>query len=325
VIDSWFADCHSNDGDSQAVLSYNSPGPLKIQNNYLEAGHEVVMFGGSDPYIVGLSPSDIEVRGNHITRPTSWKGLWQVKNLLETKNARRVLIEGNVFENNWTDAQVGFAILSKSENQDGRATWSTSSDVTVRNNRIRNTGSVFNFSGLGSNAAKVVPATRFLITNNVVERVNVAPYTGEGIAFQLLNGVSDVIITHNTVFNQLAIQSTVSFDGLPIPRLVFHSNLFFNGVYGVHGTGSGTGAAALVQYAPDAVFQRNAIVGAQCAIYPVGTVCPLNVQSAGFVDALHGDYRAAPGPLKNRGVDGTDIGADMDQVEAATRGAVVAP
>jgi hypothetical protein len=127
------------------------------------------------------------------------------------------------------------------------------------------------------------------------------------------------------VFNQFAIQSTVVFDGLPAKRLVFHSNLFFNGVYGVHGGGSSPGAATVARYAPGAVFQRNAIVGALCNEYPVGTVCPLNVQSAGFVDALRGDYRAAPGPLKGRGVDGTDIGADMDKIEAATRGAVVAP
>jgi hypothetical protein len=35
---------------------------------------------------------------------------WQVKNLLELKNARRVVIEDNTFERNWAQAQSGYAI-----------------------------------------------------------------------------------------------------------------------------------------------------------------------------------------------------------------------
>ncbi|MEO6528411.1 MAG: hypothetical protein ABIP93_17470 [Gemmatimonadaceae bacterium] len=325
VIDSWLSECHGNSGDSQAVLSYNSAGPLKIQNNHLEAGHEMVVFGGSDPSIAGLSPADIEVRGNHLTRPNAWKKKWQVKNLLETKNVRRLVVEGNVMENNWSDAQDGFALVLKSENQDGTAPWSTSSDITVRDNRIRGTGSGFNLSGTGSNGNKVVTAARLLITNNLVERINVGQYTGEGIAFQLLNGISDAVITHNTVVNQNATQSTVVFDGAPAQRLVMHSNVFFNGVYGVHGSNSSSGNGTLASHAPGALFRRNAIIGASCAEYPPGTVCPSDVMSVGFTAALVGDFRIGRGPLKARGHDGGDIGADIDQIERATRGAVVAP
>jgi hypothetical protein len=36
---------------------------------------------------------------------------WSVKNLLELKHARRVRVEGNVFESNWSQAQDGFAIV----------------------------------------------------------------------------------------------------------------------------------------------------------------------------------------------------------------------
>jgi hypothetical protein len=325
VVDSWVSDCHSNEGDSQAVLSYNSAGPLRIQNNHLEAGHEIVAFGGSDPNIVGLSPSDIEVRGNHIMRPVAWKKVWQAKNLLETKNVRRLLIEGNVMENNWADAQDGFAFVLKSENQDGSAPWSTSSDITVRNNHIRNTGSVFNLSGLGSSPSKVIPAARFTITNNLIEGVNVGKFGGDGIAFQLLNGLSDAIITHNTVLNQRSPQSTVVFDGPPLQRLVMHSNLFFHGEYGVHGAG-GSGGAALQKYAPGAVFRRNAIVGANCAEFPPGTICPENnVLGLGFAAPITGNFRVIRGPLKGGAFDKGDIGADIDAVERATQGAVVAP
>ena len=88
IIDSWLADCHSRLNESQAIVSWNGPGPFLIQNNHLEGGHEVIMFGGAvgdDPE--RQSPSDITVRGNHIMRPVSWKGVWEAKNLIESKHA----------------------------------------------------------------------------------------------------------------------------------------------------------------------------------------------------------------------------------------------
>jgi hypothetical protein len=282
-----------------------------------------VLFGGGDPAIPELSPADVEVRRNHITRPLAWKRKWQVKNIFETKNVRRILVEGNVLENNWTDGQVGFAFVLKSENQDGSAPWSTSSDVTVRYNRIRNTGSVFNIAGKVT--PKAILAARFLVTHNIAEGVNVGPYTGDGIAFQLLSGLTDAVVTHNTILNQNATGSGVSFDGAPVQRLVMHSNLFQSGPYGVHGADAGSGNGTLKRYAPGAVFRRNVIVGGDCSIYPGETVCPSKMSEVGFANVLKGDLRAGIGALRNRGLDGGDIGADIDQVEAATRGAIVAP
>jgi hypothetical protein len=283
------------------------------------------MFGGGDPGIAGLIPSDIELRHNHITRPLAWRNKWQVKNLVEMKNVQRILVEGNVIENNWASGQTGFAFVMKSENQDGSAPWSTSRDVTVRYNRIRNTGSVFVMSGMGTNSHKSTPGERFLITHNVAEGVNVGPYTGEGIAFQLQSGLSDAIITHNTIINQNVAGSGVSFEGPPLQRLVMHSNLFQGGPYGVHGTGAGSGNGALKRYAPGAVFRRNVIVGIDCSSYPGETSCPARMTDVGFVSALQGNFRASVGALRNRALDGGDVGADIDRVEAATRGAIVAP
>jgi hypothetical protein len=49
--------------------------------------------------------------------------VWQVKNLLELKNARRVRIEQNNFAHNWEEAQSGGAILFTPRNQDGNCRW----------------------------------------------------------------------------------------------------------------------------------------------------------------------------------------------------------
>ena len=93
-------------------------------------------------------PSDIEIRGNHISQPgrggdqhPDYGGTaWIVKNLLELKNARRVLIQGNRFERNWADGQQGFAIVLTPRNQDGTAPWSVVEDVSFVDNELRDIG-----------------------------------------------------------------------------------------------------------------------------------------------------------------------------------------
>src|SRR5207245_7659455 len=113
IIGSHIADVHEVDADSQAIAGWDGPGPFRIVNNYLEGAGENVMFGGADPSIHGLVPSDIEVRRNHFAKPLAWKAggpayegtPWTVKNLFELKNARRVLVESNLFERNWVHAQ----------------------------------------------------------------------------------------------------------------------------------------------------------------------------------------------------------------------------
>jgi hypothetical protein len=93
----------------------------------------------------------------------------------------------------------------------------------------------------------------------------------------------------------------------------------------VHGSDAGGVNGALKRYAPGAVFRRNVIVGVDCSGYPGETSCPPRMTEVGFVNALQGNFRAALGALRNRALDGGDVGADIDRVEAATRGAIVAP
>ena len=126
IIDSNISECHGLGFDTQAIAGWNGPGPFKIVNNYLEGAGENVMFGGADPKIPNLVASDIEFRRNHCVKPLTWNPTeptyagrrWSVKNLFELKNAQRVLIDGNIFENCWVDAQTGFAIVFTPRNQE---------------------------------------------------------------------------------------------------------------------------------------------------------------------------------------------------------------
>jgi hypothetical protein len=73
VVDSYISDFKEVGADSQAIGGWNGPGPLKIANNYLEASGENIMFGGSDPKIPNLVPSDIEIVRNHLAKPLRWQ------------------------------------------------------------------------------------------------------------------------------------------------------------------------------------------------------------------------------------------------------------
>jgi hypothetical protein len=328
VVDSWLGDCHANGGESQAIVGWNGPGPYLIQNNHLEAGHEVIMFGGGSVTILNQSPSDITVRGNHITRPVAWKGVWQVKNLIETKHARRVLIEGNVIENTWADAQAGFAFVMKSEDQNWDTPWTQSTDITIRYNRIRNVGNGFNIAANPS-GAPAVPAARFVITDNVLENVNVGSFTGEGRSFQLIGGLADIVLMHNTVVSASGYTSSATtFASLPVvQRLVVHSNVLHHGAYGIKGDNVGEGTPTLTTYATGFLTTNNAIAnGGVASSYPANNFFPATLGSIGFVDLANGNYRlSASSAYVGKGYDGRDIGADIDQVDAKTRNAVVAP
>jgi hypothetical protein len=59
------------------------------------------MFGGADSRAAALVPTSIEIRDNHFFKPLSLiPTKYSMKNLLEFKAGRRVLVAGNIFENN---------------------------------------------------------------------------------------------------------------------------------------------------------------------------------------------------------------------------------
>lgn len=325
IIDSYVSECHNSGYDSQAIGGFNGPGPYRISNNYLEGAAEVVMFGGADADIDGLVPSDIEIRGNHITRPAAWKGKWLVKNLLELKSAQRVVIEGNVFENNWRHGQVGYAMLLKSTNQSGGCPQCGTRDVVVRNNRFRRTPAGISISARDGSRT-VVPAARIRISHNVFELDDPDPtFGGTDRSLQVVNGPSDVHITHNTIVD--APGTMLLLDAGTAPRFAFTDNVGVLGPYGIDGSDVLGGSATLARYAPDATVRGNVLVGSIGSLaYPTGNFYPGTLGAVGFVDLARRNFTlASTSPYRLKGSDGTDPGAAIVQVDAAVRTAVVAP
>jgi hypothetical protein len=324
VMDSHISDIHEAGADSQAVGSWNGSGPFKISNNYLEGSGENVMFGGADPSISGLVPSDIEISGNNFFKPEAWRSQsWTVKNLLELKNARRVLIAGNVFEQNWGSSQVGFAIVLTPRNQNGGAPWSAVQDVTFTNNLVRNVASGVNI--LGSDDEHPSQQTRGIaIQNNLFTGVDGARWNGDGKFVQVLSGASDVVVEHATVEQT---GSPLVADGAPTTGFVFRNNIVFHGSFGVFGSGHLPGNDSLETFLPGVVFTNNVLIGPYPTAAGVdpslysdfpGNFFPNSVAEVGFVNPAGGDFRLAPGsPYKGQATDGGDIGAELGVASAA--------
>ena len=310
---------------SQAIAGWNGTGPFAIVNNYLEGAGENIMFGGADPTIKNLVPSDIVVQGNSMVKPLSWKdakaetadSLWTVKNLFELKNANRVLIERNVFQYNWPNAQAGYAIVFTPRNQDGNSPWSMVRDVTFRNNLIQHISAGVNI--LGSDDINASQQTkRILIKDNIFEDVNDVDWGGSGNLIQILNGAADITVDHNTAFDTHAV---VVASGGPNAGFTFTNNLVQAGQYGVGGDSHyGDPRGALTQYFPGATFTANALQGATEGDYPTGNFFPASIDDIGFMNYVAGDYSLqANSRYKNAGTDGKDIGADINSSQASPR------
>jgi hypothetical protein len=303
IIDSYVADCHAVGQDAQAIGSFNGPGPFKIVNNYLEGSGENVLFGGADPVIADLIPSDIEFRNNTLYKPMAWMGgspHWTVKNLFELKNARRVLISGNDMENNWTDGQSGTAVVLTPRNQDGNCNWCGVSDVTFENNIIRHSGSGVSILGRDYNHPSA-PTVRIKIANNLFEDINGPKYNAGGLLFSLDSGPDDggpvnVSITHNT---GIQTGSVLVASGGVKSGIVFSDNLVMHNDYGVKGDSAGIGGDSLQKFFPDIVFTNNILAGGDPKNY----------------DAYPGNF--FPATMTEGKNSHPDIGADMQAIQSA--------
>jgi hypothetical protein len=254
IVDSQLLECHGKGFDSQAILGWNGPGPYRIENNRLEAAGEVIMFGGVDPAIPSLIPSDVIVRRNYLYRPMEWKGVWTVKNLFELKNAQRVLVEGNVMENNWADAQVGFAVVLGSA--DTGYPWCVVQDVMFRYNLIRNSAGGFNLFEHYGNAQSM---HRVAIKHNLLTNIGAPGLGMNGRMFQLQGRIDDLAIENNTGFAP-KVYITFGDDKNPMARFSFRNNIGGDADYPVHG-GRGNGSQAIVLYTTaGSRFERNIIV-----------------------------------------------------------------
>ena len=432
IRDSYVSECKGVGMDTQAIAGWNGPGPFTIENNYLEAAGENVMFGGSDPAITDLVPTGITFRKNQLSRPMAWRDpivpapiavsaaavtgggtlapgayayrvvarrpvgqgttgrslasaetvatvsaatgagiriawqrvndateyrvygrvsgsesmywtvtgteftdrgspgtaeavptsgetYWVVKNVFELKNARNVVVEQNVFENHWQQAQAGYAIVFTPRNSGGACTWCGVDNVTFRFNIVRNVAAGINLLGYDIPSRPTRQTTDVTIEHNLFYGVTTA-LGGNGWFLLIGDEPRNVTVEHNTI-DYDGTTAVYAYGGTAtVPRTIlgfrFANNALRHNKYGMNGASSSYGNPTLTRYFPGVFFQRNWLQGGNAALYPSGNVFSGTFPSA-FVDVAAFDYRAvAGGILAGAATDGTNIGVDITALPA---------
>jgi hypothetical protein len=165
---------------------------------------------------------------------------------------------------------------------------------------------------------------RLAVANNLFDDIDGRTWKGSGDFLQITdgsrspagskNGPGNLAIDHNTVFQT---RNVISAEGVS-RGFVYTNNITPNNRYGVHGSGRATGLDTLKADFPGSVFQRNVLIHAKCSDYPAVNYCPATIGEVGFVDYAGQDYHlASDSPFRGAGTLGSDVGADIDAVEAA--------
>jgi hypothetical protein len=321
IINSHVSGFAGESDETQAIAGWNGPGPFNIVNNFLEAGGEVILFGGSDPSITNLVPSDIKIQRNYLHRPPEWRGRALIKGTFELKNAKRVVIDGNVLESKIMTT----AFVLTVRNQNGRAPWSTLEDVTVTNNVVRGATSGFNILGT-DNEHSSQTAHGIRISNNLL--LNVVPDEQKNIAYFLqINGGDLITIEHNTVQQS---GNIVTSYGRPTTNFVFKDNIVQYGLYGLVCMGDGPpckDGGPFCRCFPNAVIKGNVIADSQNALksdasissrYPPGNSFVESFDKISFVDSLRDNWQLATNSkFRGRSTDGADPGVNFSALIAA--------
>jgi hypothetical protein len=355
VVDSSFSDFHCisvsgtcTDAQVLGTGGGNVPtGPFKIVNNFLEASGENILFGGGP---ATMTPADIEVRGNHFFKPMIWRlgepGFaagasghpFIVKNLFELKNAQRVLVEGNLFENCWGGfSQNGYAILLTPKNQSNQCPLCRVTDITLRYNRITNVGAVLEMANIRSDAGgETTAGERYSIHDIVADNVRGQPFGGgAGLFAQILVAappLRDVNIEHVTAFAPRAVFSIMNRD--KFSNFKIENNIFSTGQYSVLSAGGGPQNCA---FRPDpgsffkncfvnSSFTHNLMIGE--GGWPPGNSSVKDARSAGIHEASGQDATPyllcadkdngeckKPSSALHAGTDAKNLGADMEKLQ----------
>jgi hypothetical protein len=434
IRNSFVADIKHAGADAQAIAGWNGPGPFTIENNYLEASGENVLFGGADPAIPDLVTADIVVRRNYLSRPMSWRdpiiptpqgvsasvsgsgvlaagthayrvlarrpigsgatgrstaaaeaavtasagygvriswaavpdaaeyrvhvrrpdgthlywtttatsftdtgaggtagaaptgagNRWVVKNIFELKNARRVLVEFNVFENNWLHGQPGYAILFTPRNQDGKCTWCVVEDVVFQYNIVRHTAAGVNLTGYDN--LQPSAQTRYItIRHNLFYGLSQS-HGGNGWFMLIGDEPRDIVVDHNTIDAEgsaiLYVHGGSASSPRQVPGFQFTNNAVRHRAYGINGAHYAWGNDIITGYFPGSVVAGNWLQGGTASRYPAGNHFGGTYEGA-FMDVPAADYRQAPGGvLIGRATDGSNIGADLATLLAGVQGVI---
>jgi hypothetical protein len=309
----------------------NGPGPYFIADNLIEAAAINILAGGLDPPIIGMVPENIIVTRNTIRKDPVWQldaGI-TVKNLIEWKTARHVVVSYNDFENMWASAAAprGLSSWNKSVDQVVSGTYDCTlcevRDVLYTHNRWLKVGGGPQVTSVGEGTP--IPMSNIRFVHNFFE-IDATLWTtqnqgGAGTFMLTLQGTHGAEFRNNTIIN-VTPSTTFAFiennqpwcsaSGCPNNGFVFQNNIFtMNGKSGEsYQWHPGKGTLFSTQF-PDYVWNGNIYEYTGTNNYPAGNF-PLTAGQLVSVAKYNHTTRLLDNdsPYKNAGVGGVDPGWD---------------
>ncbi len=365
IVDSYFSDFHcisitGHCTDAHAIsggIGNTQDGPFKIQDNFVEASGEGILFGGG---AATTTPTDIEIIGNHFFKPWQWMPgnpnfvggangrPFIVKNQLELKNAVRVLVDSNLMENTWGGfTQTGYSVLLTPKNQHiGKKNVCPKcqvTDITIRYLHAAHAGGGLQLatalSGNGKNGARALAGERWSIHDVVLDDLS-PQYVGGGTSIEILNAwgqnpLNSLTINHITAFPDPAGHMIITGNSEKHPQMygfTFTNNLVATALHPIWNTGGHSSCAikdvpvtTIKRCFSKSTFVNNGLIASPAPFPP--SSWPANNMFAATIDDVDftnynngngGDYTLLPSsPYKNAGSDGKDLGADVVGLNAA--------
>lgn len=336
--------------ESHSLVSFNGRGPFKIVNNYFDGGSINILFGGDNPFIQGFVPEDVEMRRNLFTMRDSWNqfhGSYDsvnraIKNRLEFKCGKRVMVEGNILEKcPIGGGQNGEAFVIKSMAGEAglNAPWFITQNICVRYNVGRNLWNWLYITGVQMAHLETLGGTdRIYIGHNLIHDYGDTGYGNTDNAHGVFWGdATNVAFDHMTVIPKAASISSynprscmwmpdISAGASPGVRIV--NSIFHAGRYEANRwafTNIGTdGEAELDRVSNgDYVLDNSFMIDGPTSGTPwpsgevthVASIAAMNFTSDDPALGLDGDS-----PAKNAASDGTDAGCNYTKVNLATSG-----
>ncbi|MEC4888798.1 MAG: hypothetical protein RI101_01955 [Nitrospira sp.] len=358
LVDSLVIGIKATGSDTQAWLSVNNPGPILIQNNFMQSTGENFMTCGASPMSDALQPRDITIKFNLLSKDSAWWGStgWLVKTLLELKCGVRILIEANTLENMpWNDGGYAHRLTPRNDSYSllcpsGPGCIIELSDLTIRYNLYRNVTNWINSiaadDGLGIAGLQTKHSKRWYIHNNLVYGLGWSCGGGAscGAIYNIVDGASgsncqdymttckmeDLTIAHNTIDDGTRLFCVTTNGQI---ALDFRDNLINNnagrGLFDCGGsTSSNYGTTRLNEAWSGTTWnwKNNRIAmtgnGESIAQYPQGTNSyPTSYTNFLWTDRVNRDYTLQAGsPAKNTASDGTDQGVNFSVYNAVRSG-----
>jgi hypothetical protein len=278
-----------------------------------------------------------------------------VKNLLELKNAQRVLIEGNIFEYSWAGfSQAGYLMLLTPKNQSGWCPICEVTDVTIRYNTFSHGGAGISMANVPDDGGQIgTDGERYSIHDITIDDINKSFYqayagSASGSLFQVFNAwptsgqIQHVWINHVTGYpdpSGKVIGLSNPSTGPQMTDFKLINSILGQAAYPIWSTWGGSTDCSISSVPLTSLntcfpnngysFADNVLVNAQAShqwpsLWPAGNSFPTSVstvQFANFNNGIGGNYTLlSTSPYKNQGLDGKDLGADINAIQTAIAG-----